>query len=420
MNDGMEQELFFAGEFAEFQHFNFSDFFNGTYGNSSDIFSFEEDKTLGKVLSLLNTYVLPIIILIGIVGNTASFLVFIGTPRLCRQSSSMYLAFLAAVDNLFLVTVFVVWFGFVGVQIFMKNGWCQTIMYCIYVCSFLSVWTVVSFTCERWIVVFHPLKRHRLCTRKRAVLVMTFLTIGALTFYSFSIFTTSVTYNAGMSVCANSPRYYSALQVMRGIDTMVTVIIPLLAIIVMNTGIGIKTCRYANKKKTLQVPVDSVDDISGFTSVNRQSETRNGHASALSLVSAGGRLTVNKQGPRSWRLLTRRRHTQLRITQALLVVSSVFVLLNLPSFAFHIHAFIISIRQDSFDKVLKAYIWQELIQFLYYINFASRFFLYAASSRNFRYALKRLLTRFKHRLAKIFSSSYDQHWIALFRERVWL
>jgi len=59
--------------------------------------------------------------------------------------------------------------GWIGIHIFHKNGWCQTISYCTYVCSFLSAWTVVSFTVERWIVVFHPLKRHRLCTPRRAI-----------------------------------------------------------------------------------------------------------------------------------------------------------------------------------------------------------------------------------------------------------
>ena len=417
MNDGMEREMFES----EFGSFNLSSIFNSSqFANLSDIFpGGDQELALSRVLSVLHIYVLPVIILIGIVGNTISFLVYIGTPRLCRQSSSMYLAFLAAVDNLFLVTVFVVWFGWVGVHVFMKNGWCQTILYCTYVCSFLSVWTVVSFTCERWIVVFHPLKRHSLCTRRRAIIVMTSLTVSALTFYSFSIFTTSVMYgNGGMPVCTNSKKYQSALQVIRGIDTIITVIVPSLAIIVMNMGIGIKTCRYANKKKTSQVPVDSVDDFSGFTSVNRQSETRQGHTSAMSLVPGGGRLVVNKQGPRSWRFLTRRRHTQLRITQALLIVSSVFVLLNIPSFAFHIHAFIISIRQEALDKVLQAYIWQELIQFLYYINFASRFFIYTASSRNFRYALRRLLAKLKHRLSKIFSPSQRRHLRTLFQSRM--
>ena len=66
------------------------------------------------------------------------------SSSLRRQSSSLYLAFLAAVDNISLVFILAVWFGWIGVHIFHKNGWCQTIMYCTYVCSFLSAWTVVS------------------------------------------------------------------------------------------------------------------------------------------------------------------------------------------------------------------------------------------------------------------------------------
>lgn len=166
-----------------------------------------------RVMSILNTYVLPVIILIGIVGNTVSFLVYVATPRLCRQSSSLYLAFLAMVDNISLVSIFVVWFGWVGIHIFHKNGWCQTIQYCTYVCSFLSAWTVVSFTCERWIVVFHPLKRHQLCTRKRAMAVMTSLTLTSLVFYSFSLFTTSVHYQGGMQICIEKTQYPVPLKV---------------------------------------------------------------------------------------------------------------------------------------------------------------------------------------------------------------
>ena len=96
---------------------------------------------------------------------------------------------------------------------------------------------------------------------------------------------------------------------------------------------------------------------------------------------------------RSWRVLTRRHQTQLRITKALLVVSTVFVALNLPSYAFRIHAFVIGLRDESYNMSLHAYIWQEFIQFLYYSNFSSRFFLYSACSTNFRQALVRLVCR---------------------------
>jgi len=55
---------------------------------------------------------------------------------------------------------------------------------------------------------------------------------------------------------------------------------------------------------------------------------------------------------RSWRVLTQRHQTQLRITKALLVVSTVFVALNLPSYAFRIHAFIIALRDEPYELSL--------------------------------------------------------------------
>ncbi|KAK2168825.1 hypothetical protein LSH36_14g12090 [Paralvinella palmiformis] len=369
--------------------------------------SYSGDFAFQRAISVLHVYVLPIIILIGILGNTVSFLVYVGTPRLCRQSSSMYLAFLAAVDNVSLVSVFVVWFGWVGIHIFHKNGWCQTILYCMYVCSFLSVWTVVSFTCERWIVVFHPLKRHRLCTRKRAIVVMSTLTISALAFYTFSVFTTRVQYANDLPFCSQSPEYKSVLQVISSIDTMCTVILPSLAIVVMNTGIGIKTCRYTNRRSNSppHASQNSIDEMFSNYSSHRNSETRPapGTTSALSAASHSRVLVTatNRNTSRQWRFFTRRQQTQLRITRALLIVSSVFVLLNLPSYAFRIHAFVITIRQEAYEISFQAFIWQEFIQFLYYINQSSNFFLYCACSRNFRFALKRLFCRFKSRLLKL-------------------
>jgi len=173
----------------------------------------ESDAEFHRIISILHVYVLPIIIVIGIVGNTISFLVYVSTPRLYRQSSSLYLAFLAAVDNISLIFIFAVWFGWIGIHIFHKNGWCQTIQYCTYVCSFLSGWIVVSFTVERWIVVFHPLRRHQLCTRRRAIIAMVSLTLFSLVFYSFSLFTTSVRYFRGLPVCVTLDKYNALLQV---------------------------------------------------------------------------------------------------------------------------------------------------------------------------------------------------------------
>ena len=360
------------------------------------------DLLFQRVISILHVYVLPVIILIGILGNTVSFLVYVGTPRLCRQSSSMYLAFRAAIDNVSLIFVFVVWFGWVGIHIFHKNGWCQTVLYCMYVCSFLSVWTVVSFTCERWIVVFHPLKRHRLCTRKRALIVMASLTISALAFYTFSIFTTRVRYASGLPICSQSPRFRSIMQVIRSVDTMFTVIIPSITIVIMNIAIGIKICRYTNTHtNSLPLSPDSRDEISSFSSkMNSDTRLNQRTPSALSVSASSSRMKVITKKNTS-RFRTKRQQTQLKVTRALLIVSSVFVLLNLPSYAFRIQAFVITVRQEQYNISIHAFIWQEFIQFLYYINQSCNFFLYFACSRNFRLAVKRLLHRFRRNFKRL-------------------
>ena len=379
---------------------------NGTLMNLSalyDAYWDESDLLFQRIINVLNVYVIPIIIIIGLIGNTICFLVYICTPHLSRQSSSVYLAFLAAVDNGFLVSLFVVWFGWVGIHVFHKNGWCQTILYCTYVCSFLSAWTVVSFTVERWIVVFHPLRRHQLCTRKRAILVMTALTLFALGFYSFSLWKTGIRkVRNGGEVCASSVEYHAFLKVIMGVDTIITVIIPLVSIVCMNTGIGIKICRYANSKSQIPIERGSVDEVVSNLSMFKTNcmgesiefSTRNGIRLCSLNHSQGAKA-------RSWRLMTKRHHTQLRITRALLIVSTVFVVLNLPSSAFRVQALVLSLKNEIYKVNINAYVWQEFLQFLHYISFSSNFFLYSACSRNFRYALKKLLRRARHKIRNL-------------------
>jgi hypothetical protein len=69
-----------------------------------------------KVVEALDLYLIPIIVGVGIVGNTVSFLVFTAT-YLRRMSSSVYLAALAVVDTVFLILVFLTWLSNFGIQV---------------------------------------------------------------------------------------------------------------------------------------------------------------------------------------------------------------------------------------------------------------------------------------------------------------
>ena len=78
------------------------------YGNTSISLS---KPTENSVIDLLHIYLIPIIVFLGLMGNTVSILIFTLT-YLNRQSSSAYLAFLAFVDSVFLFCLLIGWFGY--------------------------------------------------------------------------------------------------------------------------------------------------------------------------------------------------------------------------------------------------------------------------------------------------------------------
>lgn len=192
-------------------------------------------------------------------------------------------------------------------------------------------------------------------------------------------------------------------QVVRTVDTVLIVVVPLFSIFIMNAAIGIKICHYTGRRgKGSNSQLDSSADEMFSTYSTAQKGTLDvrhlPNGAKLSQTAVNNLLsgtTLGVAGTRTWRVRTRKQHTQMRITRALLVVSTVFIVLNLPSYAFRIHAFVISIRKESFASTIQSYIWQEFIQFVYYSNFSSRFFLYSACSRNFRCALCRFVCRRK-------------------------
>ncbi|CAN7947210.1 unnamed protein product, partial [Ixodes hexagonus] len=78
--------------------------------------------------------------------------------------------------------------------------------------------------------------------------------------------------------------------------------------------------------------------------------------------------------------------TQISVTRMLLVVSTVFILLNLPSYVMRICVFLLDAETLEASGSL-VYILQRYFMLLYYTNFAVNFVLYNASSRMFRVTL---------------------------------
>ena len=191
-----------------------------------------------KCLNFFNFYYLALIIVFGMVGNTLNFLVFTRT-HLRLRSSSYYLAALALADLGFLLTLLIVWLNHVGINLFNRQGFCQAMVYGSSVCSCLSVWLTVAFTFERLIAVQYPLQRPFMCTVHRAKVIIGVLTIVTFLVHVYSLFAAGITEGEnGAFVCDLLPDYYKFMHVVNLVDTVVTLVIPLILILVMNSLIA--------------------------------------------------------------------------------------------------------------------------------------------------------------------------------------
>ena len=303
---------------------------------------YQKTSPLYIISQNLNIYVIPIIIFIGVIGNSLSFTVFVCT-RLSQQSSSVYLASLAIVDSGFLLSLLLIWLSWVDVNLININGVCQSVVYVTYVCSFLSVWNVVCFTVERYIVVCYPFKRNIVCTAKKAKIVVIAFAVFAMAGYSFALWTSGiVTVNGRASVCFPMTKYTKLVNLFNSIDTVITLIIPSILILVLNIRIGVQMYRTGSTRRLL---------------------TSSTTSSVPSCPS------------------------QIKITRMLLVVSSVFLLLNLPTHAMRAHDFISGFIQNDRKVPMTKLRWQEILQIFYYSNFSINFFLYSFCGRNFRRGL---------------------------------
>lgn len=280
-------------------------------------------------------------------------------------------------------------------------------------------------------MVFYPLKKNLLCTRRRTIMVLGTMTVVGATLYSFATWTSGIRVMYDVQICATLEPYVGLLRVLSCLDSVLTLVIPSVSIIAMNGRIGVKIYRYMKGKLVNKVPSagpscsrteseipDSQGNIRSIVGSKRR--VRNGvneryttdNVPLRVVDTPSGHIHVKPAAKRlrasSWHNLhnmqksRRKFNSQMRITRMLFFTSSVFVLLNLPSHAFRMYAFMVSLRNQEYKISIVAFSIQELMQFFYYLSFATNFFLYNACSKTFRAALKILGRRLKYKCTHAF------------------
>lgn len=257
-----------------------------------------QENATSIVLQDIQRYYTPILVHLGLLGNCLSVCVFFGT-KLRYFSSSIYLGALAISDAIFLVTVFVVWLAMVEIDLFNRWGFNQFFVYLSTFCSFLSVWLVVAFTVERYVAVRWPLRRQSLCTVARAKTTVISLTILAILVCSpVLLFSRS---NKNTNGCDLDSNWESWANAYNNFDTVMTFALPLTMIVIFNTLIARNVYKFDHVRRTLTIESNASND---------KTQT------------------------------LRDRMPQTKVTKMLLLVSSTFFCLNMPSFVLRVIAFL--------------------------------------------------------------------------------
>ncbi|XP_053624611.1 thyrotropin-releasing hormone receptor [Plodia interpunctella] len=332
--------------FETFPDANSSDAENGT---NATVF----DYVTEHVVHALSIYYTPLLVTLGSIGNLLSVFVFF-TSKLRHQSTSQYLSALAISDTIFLLQLLPPWLNTLMItDIFISEGFCQVFTYISYVTCYVSSWLVVSFTVERFVAVLYPLRRNIICTVARARHIIISIAVTAV-LLATPVLRFAVPINAN---CDIDEEYIDSAMIFNWADTVVSFTIPLTIIMVLNAWI-----------------------MSGVWKLERARQHMGGDERGMGRARPARLFGC----PRS----------QQRITRMLLIVSTVFVVLNLPAYTMRI---IVYTNQKNTGYSGRWHALQQVAMMSFHTNFGINFILYCMSGQNFRRALRQAIPYLRRR-----------------------
>ncbi|CAG5134561.1 unnamed protein product [Candidula unifasciata] len=296
------------------------------------------------------TYVTPFVLTIGIVGNILSIVVFM-SKNMRKLSASTYLAALSVSDICALFFyVFIDWLrrglpyfpGKYEATFLEEQGLCQLQTYLSYVSRFVSAWIIVTFTVERYIGVCHPLKRKDICGSRSSQKVIASVIVIALVLMVYKPALTGRHENTRIQQtvarCSRNPNLPLLSFILDSIFALSITFVPFLLISILNFFIIRRL--YLRNRRYLKKNIVTEESI-----------------------------------------------IRMEFTVILLVVSFVYVVLNLPYFYFWCKRFLEVFQSKSafFDHSEAELLVTRVV---FYLNYCINFFLYSVTGAYFRKELK--------------------------------
>lgn len=321
----------------------------------------------------------PFILLLGSIGNLLSFLV-LRQPSMSQISSYVYLATLAVVDEIVLVSCLLYsWLIHLLGASLRTNFLCKSLHTVGTASAWLSVWLIIALTVERVIVITFPLHANRLASPTRAKVIICTLAVSFVVINLHFIETVGIVNydaNSTANTCNFKLRYVGFGKVWSIIDATLYSYIPLLLISIMNAAILVQVykarksrrmlfhaqhCSMRNAAPCVKI-VNNSYPSGGFTNSHQS------HANASARSENGRQLTI-----------------------MLVVISFFFLITTSPIVIFK--TLIQFLDHSSLERKANLELVNTVTLHLMYLNHSMNFFLYCATGNKFRQQLKRLVSR---------------------------
>lgn len=301
-------------------------------------------------------YVTPFIIVVGILGNLVALRVFV-SRRMRKMSASLYLACLALSDSCALLSYVLVewlnrglprWPGGWPCNLTAISGLCQGYVFASYMFRFMSAWFIVAFTIERYIGICMPLRRHVHCKRAFARQSLGAVVLAAVASSIWKPFLVVVQVSREVPICSYRPGYRVLTFVLDSIYGGSITVIPFVIMLTLNLLI----CR---------------------------------------------KLRQTKKRYLRHRFVTEESSIRLEFTAILLLVSTMFILLNVPYFVAWCQNFLLQIQRISLQPghtvaTERTRGWIYVTKTIFFCNYCVNFFIYSLSGAYFRCQLRRNLS----------------------------
>uniref|UniRef100_A0A7E4ZZH8 G_PROTEIN_RECEP_F1_2 domain-containing protein n=1 Tax=Panagrellus redivivus TaxID=6233 RepID=A0A7E4ZZH8_PANRE len=354
-----------------------------------------DDYVGGTLLLNLRKYarhILPIFCVVGILGNCMALLLIRTNYWLRRLTSNIYLCTLSLCSCLFLGSVLITWIdSSLGFPLYSNSELgCKTFTFLAHACDLVCVWMICWTSIDRAIVLYRPGIRKTVCSKKFARQLVIGTIIFSTILYGWClVFAGLEESNDGSTYCGlgldKDYKFFGYglrdLHIFFSLlDTILCTIVPSLLIMLVNS---LSIYRYRQCMKIYASGILRVRflRLPGAQETKPAEETTTAKKFLLSQQSQVTSQVATNSSRSSHG--TKIRSSDLTLSRSLLIVTSTFVLLNVPNYACRLYETVFQIEQTRW--------WQFLVfmtYLLYYFHHATLFYVYVFWSPQMKKQLK--------------------------------